>query len=203
MQFIDQSFPKVLPDGRRSASDSDILSVGGSARSFQRGANAVSNEMKGGASLHYEWRTRMMSEHENLRMVNRVVTPPSAPALIRPGTAHRPEHIAAHNPGAHIAEASRGKVVVDPGLAVFVSEQMRLKCASRERPSMKGRPADSKRVFQALIRASAKAVDRNGEAFYAEFTHLVVSSVGVFSKLPGEIKAEFVGTVQGIPSSPC
>jgi len=169
-----------LPDCRRSASDSDILSVGGIASSFKRDANPVSNEMKGRASLHYEWRTRMTSEHENLRMVNRVLTPPSSPALIRPGTAHWPKHISAHNPGTNIVEAARGKVVVNPGLSVFASEQLRLKRASSERPFVKGSSADSKRVLQALIRACAKAVNRNGVAFYAEFSHLVVPSVAVF-----------------------
>src|SRR5713226_7983621 len=98
MEFIDQSLPKVLPDCLCSSSDSDILSVGGIARSFKCGANPVSHEMKGRASLHDEWRTRMMSEHEHLRMVNRVLTPPPSPALIRPGTAHWPKHISAHDP---------------------------------------------------------------------------------------------------------
>src|SRR5580700_10709232 len=106
MQFIDQSFSKVLPDCGRSTSDSDILSVGGIASSFKRDANPLSHEMKGRASLHYEWRTRMMSEHKNLRMVNRVLTPPTSPALIKPRTAHWPEHISAHNPGTNIVEAA-------------------------------------------------------------------------------------------------
>src|SRR5579862_6833827 len=103
--------------------------------------------MKGRASLHYERRTRMISEHENLRMVNRVLTPPSSPALIRPGTAHRPEHISAQNPGANIVEAARGKVVVDPRLTIVLAEELRLESAGREKPSMKGGSADSKRVL--------------------------------------------------------
>jgi hypothetical protein len=168
---------KVLPDCRRSASDSDILSVGGIASLFKRDANPVSNEMKGRASLHYEWRARMISEYENLRMVNRILTPPSSPALVRPGTAHWPKHISAHNPGANILEAARGKVVVNPGLSVFASEQLLLKRTSSERPFVKGSSADSQRVLSALIRAGAKAVNRNGIAFHAEFSHLVVPSV--------------------------
>jgi hypothetical protein len=179
MYLIDQSLPKVLPDCCRSSSDSDILSVGGIASSFKCDANPVSHEMKGCASLHYEWRTRMISEHENLRMVNRVLTPPTSPALIRPGTAHWPEHISAHDPGTHIVEAARGKVFVDPSLSFFASEQLRLKRASSERPSMKGSSADSKRILQGLIRACAKAVNRNCVAFYSEFSHLVVLSVAV------------------------
>jgi hypothetical protein len=94
-----------------------------------------------------------------LRMVNRVLAPPSSPALIRPGTTHRPEHVSTHNPGANIAEAARGKVVVDAGLSVFASEQVCLKRASGERPSMQGSSADSKRVLQGLIRACAKAIE--------------------------------------------
>ena len=147
MQLIDQSLPKVLPDGRRSSSDSDILSVGGITSSLKCDANPVRNEMKCRASLHHKGRTSVMSEHENLRMVNRVLTPPSSPALIRPGTAHWPKHISAHNPGTNIVEAARGKVVVNPGLSVFASEQLRLKRASSERPSVKGSSADSKRVL--------------------------------------------------------
>src|SRR5579862_2002800 len=180
MQFIDQPLPKVLPDCGRSTSDSDILSAGGIAGSFKCDANPVSNEMKGRASLHYERRTRMIDEHENLGMVNRVLAPPSPPTLIRPRTAHWPEHISAHNPGTNIVEAARGKVVVDPGLSALGAEQLSLKRASSERPSMKGFTADAQRVLQGLIRACAEAINRNGEAFYTEFSHLSVFAVGVF-----------------------
>jgi hypothetical protein len=159
MEFVDQSLAKVLPDCVHSTSDSDILSVGGIASSFKRDVNSVSNEMKGRATLHFEWRTRMMSEHKNLGMIYRVIAPPASPALIKPRAAHWPEHISAHDPGTYIMEAPRGKVVVDPGLSVLVSEQLRLNRASGERPSMKGRSANSKRVLQTLIRACAKAVN--------------------------------------------
>jgi hypothetical protein len=147
MQFVDQSLSKVLPDCGRSTSYSDILSVGGIASSFKRDANAVSHEMKGRASLHFEWSTRVISEHKNLRMIYRVIAPPTSPALIKPRTAHWPEHISAHNPGTYVVEAPRSKVVVDTGHSVFASEQLHLKRASRERPSMKGGSANSKRVL--------------------------------------------------------
>ncbi len=186
MQFIDQSLSKVLPDGGRSAADSDVLVVGGNAGAFQRGANPVGNEMKGGASLHDERSAGMMSEHKNWRMIDGVITPPTSPALIRPGTAHRPEHISAHNPGTDIVEAPRRKVVVDPGLSVFASEQVRLKGAGSERPSMKGPSANTKRVLQALVRTGAEAVNRNGKAFHTEFAHLVVLSVAEFPRARAE-----------------
>jgi hypothetical protein len=92
-------------------------------------------------------------------------------------------------------EAARGKVVVNPGLSVFAPEQLRLKRARSERPSVKGSSADSKRVLQALIRACAKTVNRNGIAFYAEFTHLVVPSVAVFWKARSVSPDEFDKTI--------
>ncbi len=159
MEFINQSLPKILPDRRRSASDADILSVGGFASSFKRDANPVSNEMKGRAALHYEWSPRMMGEHKNLRMIDRVITPPAFPAFIKPGTAHGPEHIPAQNPGTYIVEAPCSKVVIDPGLTALGAEQFRLKRARSERPSMKGSSAKPKRVFQALVRAGTEAIN--------------------------------------------
>ena len=177
VEFIDQAFAKVLPDGGRSAADADILSVGGSASPFQRGVNPVANEMKGRASLHDEGRAGMMREHENLGMVNRVLAPPAPPDFVRPGAAHRPEHIPSHYSGADIVKAARGKVVVDASFSVGFTEQLRLKGARRERPAMQGGSANTQRLLQALIQTGAKAIDRNGEAFHAEFSHLVILSV--------------------------
>jgi len=173
MQFVDQSLPKKLPDGRRSPSDADILSVGGCASQFEGGANPLGDEMKGRAALHYEWRARMIREHENRLMIHRVITPPPLPTLIQPGTADWSEHIPAHDPSTHIVETARGKVVIDPRLSALGAEQMRLKRARCEGPSMKGLSTDAQWVLQALIRAGAKSINRNGEAFYAEFSHLL------------------------------
>ena len=183
MQFIDQSLLKVLPDGGRSASDSDILSIGGSTSAFQRDVDPVRHEMKGRTTLHDERRTSMIGEHENLRMINRVLTPPSSPTLIRPGTSHGPKHISPHYPGPDIVKAASSKVVVNPAdLSAFTTEHLLLKRASRERPSVKGRSANSQRVLQALIRTGTKAVNRNGVALYSEFRHGFISSVAVFGK---------------------
>ena len=180
MQFIDQSLPQILPDGRRSAADADILSVGGFARSFEGDAYSLGDEMKGRAALHDEWRPRMMSEHENRLLIHRVITPPTSPTLIEPGTADGSEHIPAHDPGTDIVETPRGKVVINPGLSALVAEQLRLKRASSERPSMKGLSAEAQRVLQALIQPCAEAINRNGEAFYTEFSHMFVFAVGMF-----------------------
>jgi hypothetical protein len=122
----------------------------------------------------------MMGEHENRLMIHGVITPPTSPALIKPGTADWSEHIPAHNPGAYIVETPRGKIVIDPGLAAWGAEQLRLKRASSQCPSMKGSSADAKRVLEALIRACREAINRNGEAFNTESGHLLVFADGVF-----------------------
>lgn len=93
---------------------------------------SLGDEMKGRAALHYEWRTRMMSEHEYRRMIHWVITPPTSPTLIKPGTADWSEHIPAHYPSTHIAETARGKIVIDPSLPALGAEQLRLKGASCE-----------------------------------------------------------------------
>jgi hypothetical protein len=147
MEFIDQPLSKVFPDCGRPTSDSDILFGGGIASLFKRDANPITNEMKGRASLHFEWRTRMISEHKNMSMIYWVIPPPTSPALVMPRTAQWPEHISAHNPGSYIAEAPRSEVVVDASLSVVASEQSRLKRASSERPSVKGGSANAKRVL--------------------------------------------------------
>ena len=84
MQFIDQARLQILPDCRRPASDANVLAMSSLASAFKRNVNPLSNEMKGRATFHDQWRTRMMREHENLRMINRVLTPPASPALITP-----------------------------------------------------------------------------------------------------------------------
>ncbi len=173
MQFIDQSLPKVLPDSRRSTSDPDIFSVGSITSSFKCDVNPFRNEMKCRASLHYKGRTRIMCQHENLRMENRGLTPPPSPALISPSAAYRPEHISAHNPGPNIVEAASGKVVVDPGLTVILAKEVRLYRPGRKKPFMQDGSTDSKRILKALVRARAKAVNRNGKTFHPDFSHLL------------------------------
>jgi hypothetical protein len=180
MQFIDQSLPKVLPDCRHSSSDSDILSVGGMASAFKCDVNPFGDEMKGRASLHHEGRAWMVGEHENRHVIDRILSPPSSPFFIGPRAAHWPEHIPAEDPSTHVIEATSGEILVNSRLSIILAEVPFLKRASRNSPSMKGSSADSKRVLQALIWACAKTVNRNGEAFYTEFSHLVFLSIAVF-----------------------
>ena len=50
----------------------------------------------------------MMREYKSWCMVRRIVTPPAFPAFIRPGTAHRPKHIASEDPRTDAGKALLG-----------------------------------------------------------------------------------------------
>jgi hypothetical protein len=67
---------------------------------------------------------------------------------------------------------------------------------------MKGSSANSKRVLQALVRACAKAVNRNGEAFHKEFSHLDILSVVVIWRARSEPPNFHEGVHQRRPRRP-
>jgi hypothetical protein len=83
----------------------------------------------------------MMREHERGHVIRRLLAPPAAPALVRPRPAHRPEHVAAEDPGADVLEAARGDVVVDAALATLAVVHA-LPGAGAEEPLEHLRPAD-------------------------------------------------------------
>ena len=58
---------------------------------------------------------RVRSEDEHGRVVGRLVSPPSSPAVVRPLTTARADHVPAHDPRADVRHSSRGEVVINPG----------------------------------------------------------------------------------------
>jgi hypothetical protein len=71
---------------------------------------------------------------------------------------HRPEHVAAHNPGADVLEAARGKVVVDAFSADLVTDQRSsevgghvLERLRAEDPLVQRHPSDAHRTGQILV----------------------------------------------------
>jgi hypothetical protein len=77
-------------DRRHAAAEAHVQSVSGVPGALQRGVDAVGDEMKRGAAGHLNGGTRVMSEHEDRRVIRRVVAPPAFPLVVRPGTAYRP-----------------------------------------------------------------------------------------------------------------
>ena len=127
--------------------------------------------MEGGAAFHDEGRAGMMREDKHGHVIDGVLTPPAAPAFIGPRAAHGAEHVAAHDPGAHVVKTPRRKVFVDARLAVGFAEELGLECARGKGPGVERGAADAQRVFEALVRTGGKAVEGKSEAFDAEFGH--------------------------------
>src|SRR5438067_9888912 len=112
----------------------------------------------------------MMRQYEHRRVIGRFVAPPAPPALIRPWTPHRTEHVAPEDPGTDPGKSLLRDAVIDPGPSILVAPHA-LPDARVEEPLHQFRAADTERVPAILIRASAIAIDGNREASDTEFRH--------------------------------
>src|SRR5207302_10273736 len=138
----------------------------------ERGVNALGDEAKLRAALHLERRARVMREDEHGRVVRWLLAPPAAPALVGPGPAHRPEHIAPEDPRADASKALLRHGVVGPRLAL--AQVLHLAPEARgEEPLHQLGTAHAERVLQTLVRPGAEAVDGDREALHAEFGHQI------------------------------
>src|SRR5512141_857407 len=106
VKLIDESRAEKLPNGRNSATNPNVLSTSRFSRFVECGVDTASNETELGSSLHAERRTFIMSQHEYRRMIRWLFTPPASPALVRPWSAHRSEHVASKNPCTKAGEAA-------------------------------------------------------------------------------------------------
>jgi hypothetical protein len=158
MQRVDQSAAEVLPNRRDAAANADVAAPGGSPRLIQRGVNAFGDEPKFRASGHWQGRPRVMGQYKHGCVVRRLVAPPAFPALIRPGTPDRSEHVSSENPCADIGEGELGHFVVDAGLAVRVSVHPPPDARVEERLHQIG-AVDAERILEILIRPGSVAVD--------------------------------------------
>src|SRR5215813_2078405 len=117
--------------------------------------DAIGHEVKGRSALHRDGRTSMVREYEGGDVVGRVLAPPSPPTVVGPGVPHRPEHVAAHDPGAEVVEAACGEVV-----GHF------LECLRAEDPLVQRHPSDAHRVGQILVGTGAMTVDGDSKCVY-------------------------------------
>ncbi len=133
--------------------------------------NAVGDETELGASGHLDRRAGVVREHEDRRVIGRLVAPPAFPLLVGPGAADRSEHVPAENPRADVVEALRRHVVVDAGLAAGLALRL-LPHARVEEPLHELGTSHPERVLQVLMRAGAVAVEGYREASNDEFGHV-------------------------------
>jgi hypothetical protein len=89
----------------RPAADAHVAAARRRARLLQRGVDAFRDEVEFGAAFHLQGWPGVVGEHEHGHVVRRLVAPPALPALVGPGAAHRAEHVAPHDPGAHALHA--------------------------------------------------------------------------------------------------
>jgi hypothetical protein len=120
--------------------------------------NAVSDEVKRGASRHLKRRPSVMGEHKDRRVIWRIVTPPAFPTVVWPGASDGAKHIASENISADILKTPRGNVIVDTGLAIFIAVHPLPRTRGKE-PVKHSEPANSERILKILIRPSAITID--------------------------------------------
>src|SRR5690606_38891780 len=105
---------------------------------------------------------RVVGEHEDGHVIGRAFAPPSLPLIVGPGAADGAEHVAAHDPGAQVFEATPREVVVDAtpragGIAALIL----VKHPRAHEPVVQRFAADPEGVVRALVGTSTVAVDRD------------------------------------------
>src|SRR5262249_49952844 len=114
----------------------------------------------------------VMRQHEGRRVIGRVLAPPAFPALVRPGSAHRAEHVAAEDEGTEpIHRAMRVALVDAIGAAVLADH--RPEAPGAEEPLKQLLPALAQRVLEALLRSGAEPVEGEGKSGDAYLGHSI------------------------------
>src|SRR5690606_8926495 len=123
--------------------------------------------------VHYQRFASMLGQHKGWYMIRRTLSPPATPAVIRPGTAHRAEHVATKNPRADILEAANNEPVIDARAAAGFAEHL-LERGRGKRPFMQRFATNAQWVLQALPGPRTKAVCRDRKAMYTHLAHHVL-----------------------------
>ena len=159
VHLIDQAEAKILLNDVDSATNANIFVSGRFPGSFKSHGSTFRHKVEGCSSFHDQRRARVVGQHEHRDVINRILAPPTPPALIWPGSANRSEHVPAENPGPDILKASSGKFIINPRFSSIVTEQVLLKRSSEDSPAMKGSATNAEWVVDVLVRSSAETID--------------------------------------------
>src|SRR5882762_3493346 len=121
MQLVDQGGAKILPNDGYATTDANVAAARSSGRLLQGGVNALGDKAKLRTSRHPERRTRVMRQHEDGRVIRRLVAPPALPAVVRPRASDGAEHVAPKNPGTDSGKALLRNSIVDPHLSIVMA----------------------------------------------------------------------------------
>lgn len=157
VNFVQKSRLHILADCCRPTANPDVSPIGRRHGPLQRRFDSFRDEVKGGAALHGDGRSRVMGQDKDRRVVWRVIAPPAPPTVVRPGTSTCGEHIAAQDPGANILKPSSRELVIDTRAATFAAEHV-LYGPGCECPLMQLDPTHAKRIFKALIGSGAVTI---------------------------------------------
>src|SRR2546421_24979 len=183
MQLVNQAGAQILPNSGNAAAEAHVAATRRSARLLQGDVNAFSDEAKFRTPRHPERRARVMRQHEDGRVIRRLVAPPALPAVVRPRASDRAEHVAPKNPGTDSGKALLRNAVIDARLAIVVTVHPPPH-ARLEEPLHQVRAPDAERVLEILVRPSAVAVDGNREALDTELRHYIPRClIGALSRL--------------------
>ena len=158
MHLIDEACAKTGAEHGDSTADADVFAVRGRSGLFNRGVEAIGDEVERGTAFHQERWAGMVREDKNRRVIGRLVAPPAFPGVIGPRPANGSEHIPADNPGADVFEGLRGEIVVETfraaGLVVYLSEDRGVL-----EPGVEFQAAAAEGVINVLMRTGTEAVE--------------------------------------------
>src|ERR1700740_857813 len=177
MQLVNQAGAQKLPNGGYAATQADVAAVRCGSRLLQGGVNAFGDKAKLRTSRPPKRRPRVMCQHEDGRVIWRLVTPPSLPAVVRPRASDRTEHVAPKNPGTDSGKALLRDSVIDSHPSIIKAVHPAPYACVKE-PLHQFQPPDAQRILEILVRSSTVAVDGNGEAFDTEFRHYIPRCFG-------------------------
>src|SRR5258706_471788 len=113
--------------------------------------NAFGYKVKLRTASHLKRRPRVMRQHEDRRVIGRLIAPPALPAVIGPRAADRTEHVASKNPGTDSVEALLRNSVVDSRLSIVMPVHLAPQ-ARVEEPLHQLRAPDAQRILEILVR---------------------------------------------------
>src|SRR5215469_4847447 len=170
MHLVDEAGQQGLTDRRCATANPNIFPVRCFLRLLQRRFDPVRNKIKCRATLHLDWCTRVVCQHEHWRVIRRRVAPPPSPRIVGPRTTHWTKHVASQNPCADILERFRGKIIVDARRPDTLTLHL-LKYVSLKEPREDLRSTHSQRILQVLSRPGPEPIHRNGKCCHSNFTH--------------------------------
>src|SRR5437879_9424843 len=120
-QLVRQGGAQILPYSGYAATEADVAAARGSGRLLQSVVNAPGDKTKLRTSRHPERRPLVMRQHEDRRVIRRLVAPPALPAVVRPRAPHWTEHVAPENPGTDSGKALLRDSIVDSRLSIVMA----------------------------------------------------------------------------------